>query len=47
MLRIKVLKTYLMAIVANIKEKIRIKKCKKIQKYVRKYLLEKRLQKIK
>lgn len=44
---IKVLKSHLLFTVHKIREKIMIKKCTKIQKYIKKYLLEKRLQKIK
>lgn len=45
--RIKLMKIHLLTILSKIRQKIKIKKCRKIQKYVRKYLLEKRLQKIK
>jgi hypothetical protein len=44
---IRVLKKHLLIIVAKIREKIKVRKCIKIQKRIKKYLLEKRLQKIK
>jgi hypothetical protein len=37
----------MLAIVAKIREKIKIRKCIKVQKRIKKYLLEKHLQKIK
>jgi hypothetical protein len=44
---IKVLKINMLFVVGKVREKIKIKKCRKIQRYIKKYLLEKRLQKIK
>jgi hypothetical protein len=44
---IRILKKHMLAIVAKVREKIKIRKCIKIQKRIKKYLLEKRLQKIK
>lgn len=44
---IRVLKKHLLIVVAKIREKIKVRKCIKIQKRIKKYLLEKRLQKIK
>jgi len=44
---VKVLKGHMLALVQDIRMKLMKKKCVKIQRYIRKYLLDKRLQKIK
>ena len=45
--KIKILKIHLLTFLSMVREKIKNKKCKIIQKRIKKFLLEKRLQKIK